>query len=66
MAKVKTITLAHGRINPQSQGPHDKDAIGYTVLKVTDSLEFDPGQFVTKAEADSLCRSREWKVTITK
>jgi hypothetical protein len=55
MRKTKTITLQH---NPAfSSNP-------YHVVVVTDSLEFTPGQNLTRKDAEALCVARDWKVTI--
>jgi len=59
--KTATITLqylASGYYrNPTVTKP-------YKVTKVTDSVEFSPGDYLTKAEVDGLCHAPLWKVTI--
>lgn len=59
--KVKTITLSHPHANPNSMPGVDPL---YRVEKVTDSLEFQPGEFLAKKAVQPLCASNEWKVTI--
>jgi hypothetical protein len=56
--KDKTITLSY---------PHsliDRKEDHYRVQKVTNSLEYAPLQYLSKKEADELCESHQWKVTI--
>lgn len=36
----------------------------YKVLKVTDSLEYSPGEILTIKQAQELCDSKFWKVTV--
>lgn len=36
----------------------------YKVDKITDSVDFIPGQTTTKKEVEELCASKEWKVTV--
>lgn len=36
----------------------------WRVIKVTDSIEFNPRQILTKAQVDELCSSSHWKVII--
>jgi len=54
MTKTKTIKLRYNGM--------DSD---YTVIHVTDSTEYRPGQILKKAETDVLCNARGWRVTIT-
>ena len=36
----------------------------YRVESLTDSVEYAPHQFLTKAEVNALCVNKYWKVTI--
>jgi hypothetical protein len=65
--KIKTIKLSYP--TPNWARDFDPKAPGaepnvYTILQVTDSIEFSPKQQLRKAQVESLCASREWKVTI--
>lgn len=57
--KVKTITLSYPHANP-SAGHNAR----YRVEKVTDSVGYDPGQYLLKSEVADLCDNRRWKVTV--
>jgi hypothetical protein len=52
--KTKTIKLSKGR----------SLADGFCVLQITDSTEFDPGQWLKRIDVDALCAAKDWKVTI--
>lgn len=58
--KTKTITLEPGfrsfDMPPNTQG--------YRVGRVTDSLEFSPGDIISKEKAQELCDLADWKVTV--
>jgi len=61
--KAKTITLSHPHLADDGS-----DTVGrptnYRVERITDSLEFSPGQLLKKSEAAELCDSPRWKVTV--
>ena len=61
MTKIKTITLSHGWRVP---GDPVGGILGYRVERITDSVDYDPLQILTKKQVDILCASKEWKVTI--
>jgi len=70
MAKQKTISLTYPHftrdreyVNPQISG---WDGQEWEVGKVTDSIEFNPGQRLKAAEVQKLCADDGWKVTITR
>jgi hypothetical protein len=58
--KPKTITLEF----PAYYGDDIPRKQGYAVAQITESVDFTPGQVLTKEETDILCHSREWKVTV--
>lgn len=58
--KIPSITLSGPRLALRS------DSQVYVVLKITDSIEFDPGTELTKKQVGELCADNNWKVTITK
>lgn len=57
MIKKPTITFSY---QPQS---HQRGK-EYFCSRVTDSLDFTPGSYYTKADVQQLCDNRNWKVTI--
>lgn len=62
MSKVKTVTLTAGhRIESEPVG-----VTGYRVERVTDTVEFAPGDIVTKKVVADLCDSKQWKVIVQK
>jgi hypothetical protein len=60
-SKTKTIQLFPGYYK---EGESRSDPLGYRVGTVTDSLEYSPGDIISKREAEGLCASRDWKVTV--
>lgn len=58
--KIRTLTVSFGHPDPH-------DALNasplFRVERVTDSVEFVPGQMLSKKEVDVLCASQAWKVT---
>jgi len=58
-SKIKTITLTSGWTN---------NVVGecnhYRIERLTDTVEYTPGQLLHKNEVQSLCANRQWKVTI--
>lgn len=54
--KVKTIKLSPERDFGELRG--------YRVIQVTDSLEFSPSSTIAPEEAERLCESKHWRVTI--
>lgn len=62
--KVKKLTLAH----THSHGGWRRDNAGnicpYRVEKVCDSVDYVPGDVLSKDEVASLCRNQAWSVII--
>jgi hypothetical protein len=61
--KVSTITVTFpylGRPDPT----WTRDMECYRVEKVTDSVEFDPMQLLSKAQVQQLCSAPSWRVTV--
>lgn len=69
MSKIKTVTLTfpHRNVDPSfvPNGPFDPDRYVYRITKVTDSVEYVPGNTLLKKEVDVLCESKSWKVIVT-
>lgn len=67
--KIKTLKLSHGHAPAgglsalKNQAEYDA-ALRYRVEQVTDSVEFRPGQLLSRKEVEDLCASKEWKVTV--
>lgn len=57
--KIATITLRYIDVHAPFSGEP-----AWRVEKVTDSIDYHPGQTLTKSTVDGLCSSRWWKVTI--
>ena len=55
-AKVKTLT-----VRPEHEFGTLK---GFRVVKVTDTIEYLPGAFVSTSDVEQLCTYKDWKVTI--
>jgi hypothetical protein len=66
--KVKTIKLFYPVFNRDpnfvTTGLNDPNNYGYSVVQVTDSIEFGPNDFLMKATVDRLCNDDGWKVVI--
>jgi hypothetical protein len=64
--KTKTISLETYEVidSEKKSPPYDMKRV-WKVRRVTDSIEYTPGQGLDKATVDSLCASSAWKVTIT-
>lgn len=60
--KIKSITVYPGYAHFDK--PETKEGKGYKVGKVTDSVEFTPGDIITRQQVDELCSAKDWKVTI--
>lgn len=60
--KNSTIKLAH--YVTVANAHQDKDRRQWKVLQVTDSVKFNPGQWLEKPEVQALCEDGAWKVTI--
>jgi hypothetical protein len=54
--KPKIITL--------SRGWENGEGIRYRVESITNSIEYEPGQYLTHAEVESLCNAIGWQVNI--
>lgn len=61
--KTKTLTLSHGHYNPKAT-MGDMNALLYRVERVTDSVDYKPGDMLTKEAVKELCDKAAWKVTI--
>ena len=57
--KHSTITVSAGWYKRTSPGEEF-----YRVEKLTDSVEFTPHQFLTKAGVEELCSSKQWTVHV--
>jgi hypothetical protein len=58
--KLKTITVVEGF-------PMRDDTTkcnGYKITKVTDSIEYNPGDLIHKTIVEKLCDAADWKVTV--
>lgn len=55
MPKQKTITLTK-----------DPSEAEYLVERVTDSVEYRPGTYLSEAELEGLCEDEDWKVTVSR
>lgn len=67
--KIKTIKLTNGHAPSRQSNTFSSEkewqaALRYRVEQITDSIEYSPGQLLEKAEVESLCASRDWKVTV--
>jgi hypothetical protein len=61
--KLKTLALVtHEQIDPERVGQMRRV---WKVTKVTDSIEYNPEQVLLKNEVEALCRSKDWKVSVT-
>ena len=58
--KMKTITLVAGF----AMRDDTKEATGYRVTKVTDSLAYKPATIIGRSEVEKLCDAPDWNVTI--
>ena len=67
-SKIKTITLSSGWVNlppnPNTTAVAAAQADGYRVEKVTDSVEYTPGQMLHRNEVHTLCTNAYWRVTV--
>jgi len=57
--KKKSIYLRHKPVYHPDRKP-------YVVDKVVNSIEYDPGQFLTIDQVQSLCRMPNWTVNVGK
>lgn len=55
-SKVKSIKFSYQELELKGNE--------YRCEQITDSVDFLPGKHYDKKTVDSLCHSREWKVTI--
>lgn len=53
--KMKTITLTK-----------DPSETEFQVEKITDSIDYTPGEYLTPATVQGLCDAEDWKVIVTK
>jgi hypothetical protein len=64
--KIKTMQLIHFEKIDSSAGPPPYGTVNaWRVIKVTDSIEYAPGQTLLKPQVEELCANKYWKVTIT-
>jgi hypothetical protein len=59
--KSKTLHLSHGT----KHEPSGKIAV-YRIVRVTNTTEFTPGDFLDRAKVDELCAAEDWNVVIDK
>ena len=65
--KIKTLRLTHGYWDESIRDLNERNKMEnrtFKVEQVTDTVEFYPGQTLTKKEVDVLCASAQWKVTV--
>jgi hypothetical protein len=63
MVKLKTITLSVRRFpDPRSNTPGAQVSV-YRCKQITDSVDYSPGEELTKKQVEELCASPGWKVT---
>ena len=58
MSRVRTLKVAHVEHVLEMQGP------GYKVLVIKNSVDYAPGQILTRTEVDELCKNGSWDVTV--
>lgn len=61
VAKTKKITVIYNEPDLFSRKTWDPS---YSVLKVINSVEFNPGQRLSKLEVEELTIARNWEVTV--
>jgi hypothetical protein len=67
VTKTKTIHLTYWHHTRDPKWQHGKpDQYVYQVEKVTNSVEFAPGQQLNKTEVEALCAAPLWNVSVTK
>src|SRR5262245_15338680 len=59
--KIAKLTLSFPWFNHEHRS--DKDRERYRVEKITNSVEFIPGEMLTKDQVAQLCKSDLWSVT---
>ena len=66
--KTQTVTLEYpATFMPVAVGEERFKGIDYKafrVTRVTDSVEYHPGQVLRENEVSRLCRDNSWKVTV--
>lgn len=63
--KVKRLTLSHGYHNCDVPLPEQTQAdLRYRVDKVVNSVEYYPGQMLTRKEVADLCDATSWEVNV--
>jgi hypothetical protein len=58
--KTKTIHLK----TIQNRDTVDGKPFTYRVIKIANSTEYAPGDFLNKAAVDELCAAKEWQVLV--
>jgi hypothetical protein len=59
--KSKTLHLNHATKHEPSGKTHV-----YRIVRVTNTTEFTPGDFLERAKVDELCAAEDWNVIIDK
>lgn len=59
MTKMKTIRLTRHVADVDRS-----NSFSYRVVTITDSVEFGPGDVLTKKQVEGLCSAKDWKVTV--
>lgn len=61
--KTKKLTLVVSR-HPRGFKQVDGVDLAYRVNKVVDSVDFMPGDFLSKADVEALCNRSDWNITV--
>jgi hypothetical protein len=59
--KTKVLHLNHAT----KHEPSGKTAV-YRIVRVTNTTEFTPGDFIERAKVDELCAAEDWNIIIDK
>jgi hypothetical protein len=62
--KIKSMKLTSGWPNPQDPVNRPEFRL-YRVERVNDSVEVNPGDFLTRGQVKDYCSLKTWTVTIT-
>jgi hypothetical protein len=65
MSRTRKLVLFHPCYKTDDRGFNlIPQVIGYGVATVSNSTEYRPGQFLSKAEVKDLCELGAWEVTV--
>lgn len=56
--KVKTIKMSYPWSDPEGGNPR------YRVEQITNSVEINPGTYLSRTQVSDFCNSHQWKVAI--